>query len=144
MSAETYVTTPFFQPFPDIGKQLAVIVVYICCRAYGKDHAGFGIYDNLLNVLYYYIHIVSSELLNTLKLVFAIFLIFRIIIHAFAFFQRRVEIIIHMNGIHIITSNNIAHNLTNIFSVFGQSRIKIKLTSIIHETFRILIIRMNG
>lgn len=41
-----------------------------------------------------------------------------------------------MNGIHIITGNNIAHNLANVFTVFGQSRIKIKLTSIIHETVR--------
>ena len=40
----------------------------------------------------------------------------------------RIEIIIHMNGIHIITGNNIAHNLANVFTVFGQSRIKIKLT----------------
>ena len=115
-----YIHPPFFQPFPDIGKQLAVIVVYICRRAYGKDHAGFGIYDNLLNVLYHYIHIVSSEFLNTLKLVFAIFLIFRIIIHAFAFFQRRVEIIIHMDAVYIVFGYDFFDDIHNTGLHFGH------------------------
>ena len=35
-----YIHPPFFQPFPDIGKQLAVIVVYICCRLTEKITPG--------------------------------------------------------------------------------------------------------
>ncbi len=106
-------------------------------------HPRLTLAHSFVNFLYQHIHVVTAPI-GFITVSATILRKTDMIRKIFARVGIRIEIIIHMNGIHIITGNNIAHNLANVFTVFGQSRIKIKLPSIIHETFRILIIRMNG
>ena len=61
------------------------------------------------------------------------------------FFSRvrvRIEIIVHMDGIHIVACNNVAHYLADVFSVFRKSRVEIKLTGVLHKKFRMFVVRM--
>ena len=49
-----------------------------------------------------------------------------------------------MNRIHIITGNNIGNHHTNVFTAFGQSRIKIQLITISNKPLRMNVINMIG
>ena len=54
----------------------------------------------------------------------------------------RIEIVIHVDSVHIIAGHNIRHDLTDIFTTLGKCRVEVQLVSISNKPFRMLIIYM--
>ena len=54
----------------------------------------------------------------------------------------RIEIIVHVDSIHIITGHDIGHDFTNIVPTFRKCRIEIQLIAIRNKPFRMLMINM--
>ena len=56
----------------------------------------------------------------------------------------RIKVIVHMNGIHIIAGNDVAHHHADVPAALGQRRVKIQLVAIRNEPFRMDIVYMIG
>jgi len=54
----------------------------------------------------------------------------------------RIEIVIHVDSVHIIAGHNIRHDFTDIFTTLGKCRVEVQLVSISNKPFRMLIIYM--
>ena len=63
-------------------------------------------------------------------------------VHAFC--RIRIEIIIHMNSVYIVTRNNVRHHHANMTTTFGQCRIKKELIIVSDKPFRMDIIQVIG
>ncbi|MPM86276.1 hypothetical protein SDC9_133365 [bioreactor metagenome] len=56
----------------------------------------------------------------------------------------RIKIIVHVNGIYIITGNNIGYHHADVMSAFRQGRIEKELIAVSDEPFGMDIIHMTG
>ena len=122
------------------------VTLYITINSERRDtefHPRLALAHRLMDFLYQHIHVVTAPI-GFITVSATILCKTDIVGKILSRIRIRIKIIIHVNGIHIITSYNVAHNLTDVFPILGQRRIKIKLSGIIHETFGILVIRMNG
>ena len=56
----------------------------------------------------------------------------------------RIKVIVHMNGIHIIAGNDVAHHHADVPAALRQCRVKIQLVAISDKPFRMDIVHMIG
>ncbi len=55
----------------------------------------------------------------------------------------RIEVVIHMNGIHIIAREDVLHHFTDVFPTLGEGWIKEQLITISNEPFRMGIVEVT-
>ena len=56
----------------------------------------------------------------------------------------RVEVVVHVNGIHIVAVDDVAHHHVDEVATFGQSRVEVNLAvGIFHKPLRVLIVNVS-
>ena len=117
-------------PHQHISIQVVIILQTTCVAAIGvtlhitinskrrnsKLHPRLALAHRLMDFLYQHIHVVTSPI-GFITVSATILCKTDIVGKILSRIRIRIKIIIHMNGIHIITGNNIAYNLTNIFTI---------------------------
>ena len=146
----------FVHPQQDIGIQIIVIlqsssfatfrrcslVTIYSERRNTELYPRLALTNCLMKFFDKYIYIVSSPLISVGKST-TICSEAYVIRKIFSRIRIRIEIIIHMNGIYVISVYDVAHNLAYILSVVWKSWIEIKLSSILHKQFRMFVVRMQ-
>ena len=117
-------------PHQHISIQIVIILQTACVAAIGvtlhitinskrrnsKLHPRLALAHRLMDFLYQHIHVVTSPI-GFITVSATILCKTDIVGEILSRIRIRIKIIIHVNGIHIITGNNIAYNLTNIFTI---------------------------
>ena len=143
-------------PHQDIGIKVIIILESIGCttvrivlliavdteRRNPEFHPRLALANCFMDFLDQDIDIVTSPI-SLIGITTAIFCKGQIIRKIYARSRIRIEIVVHVERIHIVTGNDIADNLADILAVFRQSRIEIQLTAILQEQLRMFVVRMN-
>ena len=54
-----------------------------------------------------------------------------------------VEVVVHVEGIHVITGHDVADNLADVLAVFRQTWVEVQLSAIFQEELRMLVVRVQ-
>ena len=55
-----------------------------------------------------------------------------------------VEIVIHVDGVHIVAVHDVAHDAADVLARLGIARVEVQLSAVLHEQLRVLVVRMQG
>ena len=123
-------------------QRVAFLIAIDAERTYSELHPRLQPANRLVYLLNEDIHIAAAPVRHIAETA-AIACKARIIRKVLPFNGVRIEVIIHVNGIHIITRNNIGDHLTDMVAAFGQCRVKIQLIAVRHKPLRMRVINMD-
>ena len=97
-----------------------------------------------MQLLYQQVYIVTAPIAAVgPTLTLAVFLPRCIVGEVYAGHRIWIEVVVHMDGIHFIPADDVAHHFIDKVSTLGQCRVKINLAiSIFHKPFRVLVIHV--
>ena len=145
------------RPEQYIGIQVIVILQTICFttqrivllvtvnteRTDTEFHPRFQATDGFMNLLDQYVHVASAPV-GTVGESSAVTGKARIIGEVDTLCRIRIKVVVHMDGIHIVTRNNVCHHHTDVTAALGQCRIKIQLIIVGDKPFRMDIVQVIG
>ena len=151
----------FFYPVEDVGIKVVIVLqaVGIAAGTVGcaflvtvdtegtdaETHPGFGEQDGPFQFADQRVHVLPAPvtaLCIGITFVQSVFLETLIVGERHAGCRIGVEIVVHMDGVHIVTADNVAYYLINELAAFGQSRVEQNLFIIGNEPFRMFVINM--
>ena len=124
-------------------QRVAALIAVDTERTHAELHPGFQSADRLMYFLNENIHITAAPV-RLIAETAAIACKAGIIREILSLDRIGIEIIVHVNGIHIIARHDVGYHLTDMIAAFGKRRVEVKLVAIRHEPLRMRIINMDG
>ena len=124
-------------------QRVAALIAVDTERTHAELHPGFQSADRLMYFLNENIHITAAPV-RLIAETATIACKAGIIREILSLDRIGIEIIVHVNGIHIIARHDVGYHLTDMIAAFGKRRVEVKLVAIRHEPLRMRIINMDG
>ena len=124
-------------------QRVAALVAIDTERTYSELHPGLQSANRFMYLLNQNIHVAAAPV-GLIAEAATIARKARVIRKVLSFDGIRIEIIVHVNGIHIIARHDVGYHLTDMVAAFGQCRVEVQLIAVRHKPLRMRIINMNG
>ena len=122
--------------------RIALLVAVNTERRHTELHPRFTFTHGFVYFLDQHIYIVTTPIRNV-TISTTVLGKCRIVRKFFSRIRIRIEIVVHVKGIDVITAHDVTNNLADVLAVFRKPRIEIQLSSILNKELRMLVVRMD-